>query len=600
MSRSLESERPQRASPRPLKVVIAGSGPAGVFAARGALGANVEIQMIDPGLELPAETSARAAEIASRAPAEWSDEDLAFVKGQLRATPSGIAEKTLYGSDFSSRALPSFPRTHQDSHLYVSYAKGGLSNIWGRGVEPIAIGEHERWPFFEELKNSYREVLGELPFVAADDDLANVFPLYSDRYQEAPLSSQFLRIHRTLLDNVEALNAQGVHFGRSRFLIEFAENDERRCRLCNLCMYGCPYGAMYATPETLESLEHSEKFRYQGGTALESFSDDGEGVTLRVLDVATGARSEIRADRLVLAAGAANTTRIAMASLGVARASMKTSEMFLMPILSLRGSRKLLSEATYSLAQLTLVVRDPSISGRSLVVHLFGYNPIFRDAVESMLPGWLQRPLKPLIEALVARVMIGSTLVHSDESSGIELTLDRDNLRVAGHRHPATGRITRRLGWKLLKNAVRTGLVPLPFATRRMEPGGSVHYGASLPIGGDTPLSTRSDGSLRAATNVYVADAASLPDIPAGSFTLTLMANAHRIGRALGRTARPGSGPEKGLSPVADEELPPAAHGLVTDLVRCIAIGALHDLGFWRRCFELPATAGELVGNRGP
>jgi len=43
---------------------------------------------------------------------------------------------------------------------------------------------------------------------------------------------------------------------------------------------------------------------------------------------------------------------------------------------------------------------------------------------------------------------------------------------------------------------------------------------------------------------------------------------AHRIGRALGRTARAGSDPENGLSAVADDEPPPAAHGLVTDPVR--------------------------------
>jgi len=567
MSRPLEPEAERTASPRPLEVVIAGSGPAGVFAALGALEGDVEIRMIDPGLELPPEAAARAAEIARRPPGDWSDDDRAFVKGGIQATASGIAEKTLYGSDFSSRALGAFPRTHEDSHLYVSYARGGLSNVWGRGVEPVCAGEHEDWPFFDDLKDSYRAVLEALPFVAAEDDLANAFPLYTDRYHEAPLSSQFARIHGALLGNVESLHAQGIHFGRSRFLIEFAGDEERRCRLCNFCMYGCPYGAMYTTADTLETLERSGRFRYQGGTALESFSDDGDGVTLRLIDVASGERSEIRADRLVLAAGAANTTRIAMSSLGADRASMKTSEMFLMPILALRGDRALLDEATYSLAQLTLVVRDPRVSARSLVVHLFGYNPVFRDALESVLPGWLHRLLRPLIEAFLARVLIGSTLVHSDESSHLELTLDRDILHVRGQRHPATRRIIRRLGWTLLRNAWRTGLLPLPFATRRMQPGGSVHYGASLPIGGDAQLSTRSDGSLRSCPNVRIADGASLPDIPAGSFTLTLMANAHRIGRGLGRRARASASPEDALPRSDSDESPPAALGLDADAI---------------------------------
>jgi choline dehydrogenase-like flavoprotein len=521
-----------------MKIIIAGSGPAGVFAATGALGPEVEILMIDPGLELPDGPKARVAELAALPPERWCEPDLAFIKGAMHTTPSGIAEKTLYGSDFASRSLPCFPTRFENAHVYISYARGGLSNIWGRGVEPIPRADRAAWPFIDDLEQSYREVLEALPFVAADDNLAEVLPLYTTRFRTPPLSSQFETLHRRLRKHERPLNAQGIHFGQSRFLIEFAQDDAHTCRFCNLCMYGCAYGAMYSTHQTLAALEQSPNFEYRGGLALESFVDEGQRVTLQVIDVASGERSELVADKLVIAAGAVNTTRIAMLALGATEASLKTSDMIQIPLLALRGRREILDERTYSLAQLTLAIRDPAVARQAIIVHLFGFNPIFLDAVRSLLPRWAYRLLEIPIHGLLARVFIASSLVGSQQSARLALKLRDDTLEIRGHAHPDAKRVARRLAWKLAKSALRTGLLPLPFLTSRKPPGGSVHCGASLPVGGPGPLSTRADGALSNCPNVYIADSSALPDVPAGSFTLTLMANAHRVGRGLRRTAR--------------------------------------------------------------
>jgi hypothetical protein len=525
---------------------VAGSGPAGVFSALGALGEGTEVLMIDPGLEIPAELAARAAALARVQASSWRAGDVDFIKGRMRTTPSGISEKTLYGSDFASRPLRFFPTELENCHAYASHAKGGLSNVWGRGVEPLYAGEHAGWSFVEDLRESYRAVLEQLPLAAARDNLDEVLPLYTRESQPAPLSPQFSRIHRNLVRHTEGLNTRGIHFGQSRFLIRFASDDDRYCRLCNMCMFGCPYGAMYSTPDTLTGLEELENFEYRGGIALDSFVDTGDGVRLRVIEIGTGERGELVADRLILAAGAVNTTRIVMKSCGVPEASMKTSDMFQIPMLGLRGSGNLPDDATYSLAQLTLAIRDPAIARQSIIVHLFGYNAIFLDAVRALLPAWLYRLSKAVLPRLLARVFIGSSLVHSSQSGHLVLRLDGDTLRITGYGHPEARRIARRLYWKLLRNSLRTGLVPLPFFARK-PPGGSAHCGASLPIDGRSNPSTQRDGSLASRRNVYVADASSLPDIPAGSYTLTIMANAHRIGREVRRRTCAASSGEPGV-----------------------------------------------------
>jgi choline dehydrogenase-like flavoprotein len=58
----------------------------------------------------------------------------------------------------------------------------------------------------------------------------------------------------------------------------------------------------------------------------------------------------------------------------------------------------------------------------------------------------------------------------------------------------------------------------------------SYHFGASFPHA-DRPGETTTDrlGRLPQWENIHLIDASVFPDIPATTFTLTVMANAHRI-----------------------------------------------------------------------
>ena len=86
---------------------------------------------------------------------------------------------------------------------------------------------------------------------------------------------------------------------------------------------------------------------------------------------------------------------------------------------------------------------------------------------------------------------------------------------------------------KLFKLCHLTRLVPIPFFNGRRLPGSSMHFGGSFPMVKDEMVdqsNTNSFGELCQLKNVHLVDGSVLPDIPAGSFTLTIMANAYRIG----------------------------------------------------------------------
>jgi choline dehydrogenase-like flavoprotein len=52
----------------------------------------------------------------------------------------------------------------------------------------------------------------------------------------------------------------------------------------------------------------------------------------------------------------------------------------------------------------------------------------------------------------------------------------------------------------------------------------------------ERPLTTRTDGSLRGADGVYIADASTFPHLPAKGLTFTAMANAERVGEAVAKS----------------------------------------------------------------
>ncbi len=93
----------------------------------------------------------------------------------------------------------------------------------------------------------------------------------------------------------------------------------------------------------------------------------------------------------------------------------------------------------------------------------------------------------------------------------------------------------------LSKVFLSTGSMMLLNSFTMGPPGGDVHYSGTLPmrheptIGETSPL-----GEVKGMNGVYVVDGSSLPLLTEKSHTLTIMANADRIGRALALSLRKG------------------------------------------------------------
>ncbi len=87
---------------------------------------------------------------------------------------------------------------------------------------------------------------------------------------------------------------------------------------------------------------------------------------------------------------------------------------------------------------------------------------------------------------------------------------------------------------RLRKSYWRIGALLLPMSFTIGRPGGDIHYSGTLPMRLKPALGeTNAQGELAGLAGVHIVDGACLPSLSEKSHTLTIMANADRIGRIL-------------------------------------------------------------------
>jgi choline dehydrogenase-like flavoprotein len=169
-------------------------------------------------------------------------------------------------------------------------------------------------------------------------------------------------------------------------------------------------------------------------------------------------------------------------------------------------------------------------------VQVYSYNDLIGRTVSGAM-GPLANWLPFLPREMEGRLLLMQGFIHSAESSHILATLrknpadDKDTLRLQAEVNPGTKAVVRRIVRKLLGQARRLGAVPLPMLLQMGKPGRSFHAGGSFPMRAN-PGAFESDtcGRPTGLRRVHAVDATVLPSVPATTITLTVMANAHRIG----------------------------------------------------------------------
>jgi ferredoxin len=520
-------------------VLIIGSGPAAAGAAL-ALSAreDVAVTVIDIGLRLDVESQRVVERLASAEPAHWEHSLVERVSAQpVSSGLRGVPEKRTYGSDYPFRNVGQLDGLTADGDAttsLISAAYGGFSNVWGSQLMPFTTSAFNSWPFGADAMSAhYKAILDEIPYAAEVDDLAEDFPLMHGADPLPPLSDRSGRVLDAYGRHRSALKARGVTMGKARLAFR-----ARDCVRCRLCMTGCPYGLIYSASQTFDALQRSGRVTLHHGLMALKVSEEADSASVVAQEVATGRIRRFEADRIFVACGALGTTRLVASSLDLfdVDLSILESQQFILPMLSGRASVDPRQEPDFTLNQFNMLVAPDGDSADMAQLHFYTFNPTFIESLPLLLRG--DRMAKARAH-LLRRLSVALGYLPSWRSPRLTVRMRKgsDNralpdMHVSRDSAPdGRNQMLRSVVAQLARSAPLLDLYPVLPMMRLAAGGKSYHVGGSFPHSAARSGGLTSDrlGRVTPWQRVHLIDASVFPTIPAMTFTLTIMANAHRI-----------------------------------------------------------------------
>jgi ferredoxin len=499
---------------------------------------HLKVTVIDIGLELETDREQLIKGLASSAPDEWDEQTIELISKQpVNSGNSGIPEKRVFGSDYPFRnmgQLGGLTTVNGATASLISSAYGGFSNVWGSQIMPFTTAAFDSWPVnAATMGGHYEAILRRIPFAGEEDDLAARFPLMRPPAPLPSMSPRSLKVLKSYEKHRSRLNNRGITMGKARLAF-----DAEKCIRCGMCMTGCPYRLIYSAAQTFDALRRVGRVTFiRGFLALKIIEEAGQVVVV-TREIATGRIRRFEADRVFVACGAMGTTRLAANSLGLFDIDlpMLESRQFILPLLSLHATEDPRNKRDFTLNQFNMIVAPDGGSVDLSTLHFYTFNPAFINGLPSVLRarslGWLQLQL-------LRRLTVAFGYLPSWNSPRLRIHIgsrhdswDLPEFNISGEAPPAgQSQMLRAAMLRLIHSARILDLYPVIPMLRLSEVGKSYHWGGSFPHMTDrlTIFSSDALGRVGSWQRTHLVDASVFPEIPAMTYGLTVMANAHRI-----------------------------------------------------------------------
>lgn len=514
-------------------VIIVGSGPAGVSAAFPLVHAGIKVLMVDGG---------REAKVAP--PSQPYLTERYEGKDQW---------KWMVGKDFNAlRKMDAVsPKLRTPTHNYVfddfiaqncieaknfisvsSLAKGGLSNAWGCGVARLSTQELADYPFTDsEIARSYEVVTRRIGVSGAiDDDLSDYFGI--DAWSQPPIPMDHL--HQRMFSHYSSrknrLDSLGFRLGRSRVAALSSDIGERKsCDNSGNCLWGCHRKALYSSADELPSLMRHKNFYYRSGFVVDRIIKDNAGISIEGEDAHK--RQTVSAKKVLLAAGTLATTKLALHALkfnSTVRLQSCPTAAFLLWLPKMLGTSRTNSFGLGQLSFSLKLMNETSAFGSTFSTLGIPVSEFVRH-----IP-LRKRYSIDLLRQLLSSCLVGNIFLPGTLST-TEVSVNSDGkMKITGRYSESVPSLMSDAANRLRKSYWKLGAFLLPKSFTQGLPGSDIHYSSTLPMRHNPTLGqTNSVGELAGLAGVHVVDGACLSTLTEKSHTLTIMANADRIGEIL-------------------------------------------------------------------
>jgi len=519
------------------EIVIIGSGLSAYGAISAAIDLNAQITIIDIGDVLPEKISNVMSTIQNEPPAKVhkSIADISRYGNDLRLGKREMPKKTVFGSKY-------FYKEESLAGLAVlpfSEAFGGYSVAWGAAVLPPTSNDLPNLPFaYLELQDSIVSLASRLRMPFLHDALTEYFPNYGEKNMDEVL--QLSKSQKVLLDRILQLQEFDPDdvcvVGQSRLLTE--TSGPRSCKYCGMCSHGCIYNSIFSSSQEIGQLVKDHRVKYLSGKKVISLGEVDGRVTIFSVDVNSGDKETFGADYVFVAAGAVNSTKIAIKSFGLEKEDVvfqKTGG-FVRPYFSLRKIGFDWPEQNTQ-ANIFLEIKSKELSRYWIHSQVSTPNEVVTLGLGYLSSKLVMKSLSPLRNFFLKRLVLVMTNLHSSNGPYYDLItkIDGDFLVFDGElKIPKTYlSAERRIELKIKKKFRKIGLFAIPFTKKGVSNGPGYHIGGSMPSGGSSKLSTDSLGRFTDNSRISFVDTSVLPCIPATTIGLLAMANSYRITKSV-------------------------------------------------------------------
>ena len=520
--------------------IIIGSGPAAAGAALALAGnPSIRITVVDVGHRLGEEAAAAVERMALLSPQQWHQDDLDLISAQPKdADVRGLPEKRSYGSDFPFLDIGQQSGVRgigQVNTAVISGAYGGLSNVWGSQVMPFTPATFREWPVSaSQMEHHYRAVLRDIPFAGEDDALSERFPLLGRASPLPSLAPRTQSVLEAASRHSDTLRRYDILVGRARLAF-----DSPQCVRCGLCMTGCPYSLIYTSASTFDRLRLEGRVDYRSGLLAVHLGEEAGRPYVMARELAGGRPHRLDADQVLVACGAVGTTRLVLGSLGIFGQDIELAEsvQFVLPMVSMQAVPDPRQTTEFTLNQFNMAVATDDEWLNVAQIHFYPHNPAITEALPRFISTFAGGAL---VGQVIRHLTVGLGYLPSWASAPLRIRAERavqlddlPRLVMQGSDTEWTRTpMLRKVLSKVLRVAPNLDLWPVLPMMLMSAAGKSYHFGGSFPHRTKTVdglLTTDPMGRLKSWRHIHLVDASVFPNVPATTFTLTIMANAHRI-----------------------------------------------------------------------
>lgn len=502
-------------------VIVVGSGPAGVAAAWPLVQAGLDVRMLDASSDatLPPSPTGTIGDFR-RDGSRWRAQfgaDLAGLQHEGANSPklaTPMARGVLEGF------APALGLSANGFLALGSLGQGGLSKVWGGVAAIYDAHDLAAFPFgTEALQPSYDAVMARIGVSGA--------PGHPEGPALTPPASRVFDAH------ARRGPAQGFRLRRTANALLMHDMGTRQgCARCGLCLWGCARGSVYDSATALGPLRQFPNFTYHPGHRVEALDADGPAV----IAATPAGPVRIAAARVVLAAGTLATTALVVRRLGLLDTPVTLLNnpagaiAFLVP--SLVGAA--LPGRSFALAQLSYEAALPDGHGDGdgeAAGCIYGADTLPLTEVAARMP--FSRPVALRLSRALAPALLLATIYLPGRFSRNVMRVHQAGLSIEGATQHAASQVMSKVAANLARRMRSLGAYAVPGSFSPAMPGADAHYGGTLPMGRTEALACSPEGEVNGLPGFFVVDGAALPALPAKHCTLTIMANADRIGRLL-------------------------------------------------------------------